>query len=416
MKGNGCMRVCMLAYTFYENDNRVRRYAETLVKQGFHVDAIALWQEGQPRFEVIKGVKVYRLQKRIIDEKSRLAYLFKILRFFVKSAIFLTRKHLQTPYALIHVHSVPDFEVFAACPAKWLGARLILDIHDIVPEFYASKFNASKKSLLYRLLTLVEKASIAFSDHVIISNHLWRKTLVSRSVHPEKCTVILNYPDPAIFYKRPRIMANDKFIIMYPGTLNWHQGLDVAVKAMALIRKQAADVELHIYGDGSEKKSLERLVAALGLQDSIFFKGLFPLDEIAKVMTKADLGIVPKRKDSFGNEAFSTKILEFMAQGIPVVVADTVIDKYYFDESLVKFFQSENERELAECMLLLKKNHTLRIRLIENGLRYIAGNNWDAKKLQYLRLVESLTGASTIRRQTERLAELSHSAPALYND
>lgn len=406
----------MLAYTFYENDCRIRHYAETLVKRGIQVDAIALWQEGQTRFEVIKGVKVYRIQKRVIDEKRRISYLFKTMRFFIKSAIFLTKKHLQNPYALIHVHSVPDFEVFAACPAKWLGARIILDIHDIVPEFYSSKFNTSKKSLLYRLLILVEKASIAFSDHVIISNHLWRKTLLSRSVRPEKCSAILNYPDPAIFYKRPRAIANDKFVLMYPGTINWHQGLDIAVKALALIREQATDVEFHIYGDGSEKKALENLVTELGLQDRIFFKGLFPLDEIARVMTTADLGIVPKRKDSFGNEAFSTKILEFMAQGIPVVVADTAIDKYYFDESLVKFFQSENERELAECILLLKSDHELRARLIQNGLRYIKENNWDVKKVQYLQLVDSLTGESKNKLRADRAAEFSPSYQAVYSE
>ena len=49
---------------------------------------------------------------------------------------------------MIHVHSVPDFLVFAALVPKLLGARIILDIHDILPEFYASKFGASKDSRL----------------------------------------------------------------------------------------------------------------------------------------------------------------------------------------------------------------------------------------------------------------------------
>jgi glycosyltransferase involved in cell wall biosynthesis len=381
----------MLAYTFYENDNRVRRYAETLVKRGIHVDAIALRQEGQACFTAINGVSVYRIQKRIIDEKGRWSYLFKLLRFFVKSAILVTKKHLQNPYALIHVHSVPDFEVFAAGPAKLLGAKIILDIHDLVPEFYVSKFDASENSFLYRVLILVEKASIAFSDHIIISNHIWQKTLSARSVREKKCSVILNYPDLSIFYKRPREGRNGKFVIIYPGTLNWHQGLDIAIKAFALIKEQAPDLEFRIYGDGSERNSLVRLVAELGLEDRIFFKGLMPLDEIANVMATADLGVVPKRKDSFGNEAFSTKILEFMAQGIPVIVADTKIDKFYFDESMVKFFASEDEIDLAHSILVLKKDCALRERLIQNAFQYIKENNWEIKKAQYLLLVDSLT-------------------------
>lgn len=68
----------------------------------------------------------------------------------------------------------------------------------------------------------------------------------------------------------------------------------------------------------------------LQLSDRILIKPPYPLREIAFVMANADLGVVPKRNDSFGGEAFSTKILEFMALGIPVVVADTKIDKCYF--------------------------------------------------------------------------------------
>ena len=59
--------------------------------------------------------------------------------------IFITKKHFNDPYDLIHVHSVPDFEVFAVLIPKLLGAKIILDIHDIVPEFYASKFNKTRK-------------------------------------------------------------------------------------------------------------------------------------------------------------------------------------------------------------------------------------------------------------------------------
>src|SRR5579872_5282712 len=134
------MKACMLAYTFYDADNRVRRYAEALVRRGDHVDAIALAREGQPAFEIIQGVRVYRIQTRRIAETGPFSYLIKLLLFFVRSAWFITAQHMHEPYQLIHVHSVPDFEVFATLIPRLTGARIILDIHDIVPEFYASKF------------------------------------------------------------------------------------------------------------------------------------------------------------------------------------------------------------------------------------------------------------------------------------
>jgi hypothetical protein len=78
----------MLAYTFYEKDNRVRRYAEALVKRGDQVDAIALAREGQPSFQLIKGVRVFQIQKRTIDETGPVSYLIKLLSFFFRSAWF----------------------------------------------------------------------------------------------------------------------------------------------------------------------------------------------------------------------------------------------------------------------------------------------------------------------------------------
>ncbi len=137
---NGEKRICMISYSFYENDNRVMRYAEALAKRGDHIDVIALRKEGQPKQETWKGVRVYRIQHRSRDEKGKFTYLFRILKFLFRSMFFLTWKHLHRRYHLVHVHSVPDFEVFAACLAKLLGAKVILDIHDILPEFYTSKF------------------------------------------------------------------------------------------------------------------------------------------------------------------------------------------------------------------------------------------------------------------------------------
>jgi hypothetical protein len=181
-KSANLKRVCMLAYTFYESDNRVRRYAETLARQGCQVDAIALRKDGQPRYGSLNGVRICRIQNRVRNEKSKFSYLYRLLLFFINSALFISRQHMQRRYDLIHVHSIPDFEVFATFFAKMTGARIILDIHDIVPEFYASKFKVGKGSTVFKSLALIEKASIAFSDHVIIANHIWEKTLTARSV------------------------------------------------------------------------------------------------------------------------------------------------------------------------------------------------------------------------------------------
>lgn len=391
------MKACMVAYTFYETDNRVRRYAETLARRGDAVEAIVLRREGQPPFEVINDVRVYRIQKRVRDERGAFSYLRKLLSFFVRSAWVLARHHLKSNYDIVHVHSVPDFQVFASLLPRLLGAKVILDIHDIVPELYASKFNVSERSLVFRLLLLMEKLSTAFSNHVIIANHLWYEKLSARAVRPGKCTPIINYPDPAIFFPRPSpARSNSDFVMCYPGTLNSHQGLDLAVRAVALLREKAPQLKFLILGDGPDRDKLKNLVRQLHLEDQVRITGLIPMEQVAETMSTIDLGVVPKRKGSFGNEAFSTKIMEFMAMNVPVVVANTRIDQYYFDKRIVEFFESENVDDLAAKILGLINNPARREELRERASKFIQSNNWNVKKNEYLDLVDHLVSKKPV--------------------
>jgi glycosyltransferase involved in cell wall biosynthesis len=384
----------MVAYSFYEGDNRVRRYAETLARRGDRVDVVSLRQNGQAPRGIINGVHVFRIQRRVVNEKTKFSYLGRLLLFFMRSMAFLSVQQMKDRYDLIHVHSVPDFEVFAAVVPKLTGSKVILDIHDLVPEFYLSKFKSSERSMTFRMLTAVERISAGFSDHVIAANHIWEKRLQERSVKESKCTTILNFPDTEIFQARGRTRTDNRFVILYPGTLNYHQGIDIAIRAVALIKDQAPEAEFHIYGAGEQLNSLRALVEELGLENCVFLKGIKPLHEIASVIENADLGIVPKRSNSFGNEAFSTKILEFMSLGVPVIVPDTAIDSYYFNDSVVKFFRANDEKSLADAILLMIKNPELRQRFTRDATKFVLNYSWDMNKDTYLNLVDSLVQSS----------------------
>jgi len=383
----------MVAYSFYETDSRIIQYARSLVRRGDSVDVIALAHVNAPAFEVVDGVNVYRIQGRQINERSAFSYLFRIVRFLLSATTFLTWSHIRRRYRLVHVHSVPDFLVLTALPLRLIGVPVILDIHDILPEFYQSKFHADERSLLYRGLLLVEKCSAKLASHVIIANHLWYSRLVTRSVPKEKCSVVCNYPNPEIFHLRPVDKPKDKFVVMYPGSLNWHQGVDVAIRAFAQVASKIGNAEFHIYGEGPARASLEALVQELGLQGKVRIEDYRPTEEIAGIMASADVSVVPKRASSkFGNEAASTKIQEFMAVGVPVIASRTRIDTFYFDDSMIRFVESENETALANAIIELYFSPGLRAKLIESAGRHISNHNWDIRQSEYLNLIDSLLG------------------------
>jgi glycosyltransferase involved in cell wall biosynthesis/peptidoglycan/xylan/chitin deacetylase (PgdA/CDA1 family) len=408
---NSRKKVCMLAYTSYESDNRVRRYAEALMKRGDQVEVIALSCGDTPLgTEQIAGVTVHRVQHRVFDERNKWTYAWRLFRFCLASSIFMMRRHRRWRYDLIHIHNMPDFLVFAAWYPKWTGAKLILDIHDIMPEMFASKFEKRSDDRYVGLLKMIEKASAKFVDHVIVSNHLWLGTLTSRSVPADKCSVFLNHVDPAIFYRRTRTRDDGKIVILFPGSFQWHQGLDIAIDAFALVKDRVQNAELHLYGGGGGDMGteLKRMAERLGLRESIkFFEGV-TLDLIPEVIANADLGIVPKRADSFGNEAYSTKIMEFMSQGVPVVVSQTKIDMFYFDDKVVRFFESGNAHAMADAMVDVIEDRELREALVENGYEYADLHSWNIRKGDYLNLVDSLS--------TERFDEFEPSIVAAAND
>jgi len=388
-------RACMVAYTFYEGDNRVRRYAETLVTEGWDVDAFVLQSPNRPATYSIHGVNVYGIQHRTHNEKRAVTYLNRLIKFLFRSSWHLTQHHFKKPYDLVHIHSIPDFEVIAGLIPKMFGAKVILDIHDIVPELFLNKFMKAKDSKIFKLLLFVERISCALANHVIIANHIWYKRLIERSVSPQKCSVVMNFPDSKFFgpHQRARINDND-FHMLYPGTLSRHQGIDTAIEAVSILRNTALNLKFNIYGSGTDELLLREMTKRLNLEDRVFFHQPVSIEEIADVMVNADLGVEPKIHSSFSDEAFSTKILEFMMLGIPIVASDTTVHKYYISEDSVRYFKAGNAYDLSNAILEMYENEYIRKKCIRNGSEVIKDFIWEDKKSSYLDIVSNLTNVN----------------------
>ena len=160
-------RICMVAYTDYHVDTRVRREAEALVKRGDSVDMVCLNDEHRPASQIDNGVRLFEIsigRYRGADIKK---YLISYIWFFLTATYKLTVLQIRNRYQIVQVHTMPDFMVFVAIVPKLFGAKVILDVHDLMPELYQSKFKLSSRHPVIRFITWIERCSIRFADRAI---------------------------------------------------------------------------------------------------------------------------------------------------------------------------------------------------------------------------------------------------------
>jgi glycosyltransferase involved in cell wall biosynthesis len=107
------------------------------------------------------------------------------------------------------------------------------------------------------LLKAIERVSARFVDHVIVSNYLWLKTVAARSVPEERCSILINHVDPEMFPRHARTRTDEKFIVLFPGSLHWHQGLDIAIEPFTHVKRKVPNAS--------------RFVQRLNLEESVKF-------------------------------------------------------------------------------------------------------------------------------------------------
>ena len=388
------MKILMISYSRFF-DSRVQRYACSLAKRGNLVDSICLATKGKKENRLINGIQPYPLLTREYNERSLFSYLRKMFSFLILSTITCTRLYFQKRYDIIHFHNIPDFGIFCTIIPKLMGSKIILDIHDILPEFYMRKFSVSENHVSIRFLKWIEKISCHYADHVITVTELWRQRLIERSVQPEKCTVILNAPDAEIFnnrFKKIPKKRNHSFTLSYHGNFTEPTGVDIIIKALALVIQNIPDIQLLLIGKGREDLHLKKLTKTLYLEEHIHFKEPIPVDCIPELLSSVDAGIDPKRDGIYSGETLSVKAMEYLAMEIPLIISKTKISQMYFDDSMVMFFKSDDEQDLAERIIELFRSYPVRSKkLIQNSKHFLKNYSWEKYQNIYFILLNNLT-------------------------
>jgi glycosyltransferase involved in cell wall biosynthesis len=388
----------MVVYAPYPlGETRVQREAEALIRNGYKVDVICLRLPGELPRDEYKGVKIYRERYRLpiaLSKGRRLSdKFFKYLLFFLMAGYRVTKLHFKNGYSTIQVHNLPDFLVFCTLIPKLLGVPVILDLHDLMVEFYAGRFGQNA-SLTARLIRLQEWLACRFADHVITVSEHWRQALIGRGVPANKCSVVMNVADDQIFHPsdgdHPKEQVHKGFRLIYHGSMQERYGLDLAIQAIDRVRIEIPEVYLLLVGAGPFLTDLRKLVDNLGLHTQVSIEPLHLAEELPDIIRTCDLGLVPYRSDVFTDGLVPTKLMEYAALEFPAIASRTTTIQAYFSDTNVEFFEPGNVNDLIRCILMLYHNPTRMAKLTLGSQKFNQRYNWTKIGAEYVTLVTKL--------------------------
>ena len=403
--------VCMLVQNDYQCDSRVRRKAEALVAAGYSVDVLALPSFQREKSYTLNGVNVYTLS--LARKRGLLArYLFEYAAFFLWALVRVSLQMRWRRYAVLDVNTLPDFLIFAPVVAKWMGAKLILDMHEITPELYSSKYGIRANSWMLRLLKRLERMSFDFADHVITVNDPIQDLLVDRGLPRSKSTVVMNTANEALWTSRSSSSnapvaapAPGKFVMMYHGTVSRMYGLDIGVDAFGMVHKEMPGAELWILGVGAETTPLESRAKQRGLASKVRLIPPVVSTELARWLSQCDIGILPMRGGVYPELAFPNKLSEYIVMGKPVVVSRLKAIQHHFSEEALAYCGPNDPADLAKQLVRLYRDPGLRARLAARAKEEYAPIRWGVMRHRYLRLMEVMLDPGAARQNGHALKQ-----------
>jgi glycosyltransferase involved in cell wall biosynthesis len=365
---------------------RAAREVAALAEAGHEVDYICLRAPGEPRRERRERVTVWRLgvPRRRLGGLGR--YLVGYGWFFVSAATLVSLLHVRRRYRLVQVNTLPDGLVFAAVVPRLFGARVLLDLQECMPEFFATKFDTGMRHPMVRFIAAVEQRAIRFADRVITPTPQLRDTFVARGGEPGKIDVVMDGSDEDIFHRIPDAHPDpDRFTLVSHGTVEERYGLDTAIAAVGLLRDEIPGLRLKIYGTGSDLDRLRRMVDELGVADRVWFSdGFVPVEELVRGIATADVGVVAMKRDAFRDVTLAGKMFDFIAMGIPMAVSRTRSVTENFPADFSELFESGDPVDLAAAIRRLHADPEHRARLVHRAAAAAEPYRWLHQRKRYL--------------------------------
>jgi glycosyltransferase involved in cell wall biosynthesis len=325
-------------------------------------------------------------------------YVWTYIRFFSAAAWLAAKRSFTRPYDLVIVCSIPDIAVVTALVPRLFGSKVILDIHDTMPELCRDKFPGWPGAIGSHLLNFEERLSAWMANRVLAVHELHANRLTDSGIPRAKIGIVLNAPDPELFHPvevGPGL--NGRFTIITHGTINRRLGLDTALEAVNRLRERLPNLELRIIGNGEYLPSVRAHAERLSLEKNVSFENGVPLNDLLPVLAQASVGLVPNDATHATQLILPVKLLEFASIGIPVIASRLSTVRHYFPDDSVKYFTPGDAASLAAAIDDVYLNRQSLAALARNAAAVMKRLGWEIQRQLLFDAVDSALGRKEIR-------------------
>jgi glycosyltransferase involved in cell wall biosynthesis len=330
------LRVAMVAYAHYFTDARIKNYVDALLEAGASVDVFALGKE-------IGTISDGKLYIDSLDTKyqgdSTITYMAMQAKFMALAFWHLLTRSFTHNYDIVHVHNMPNILTLIALPLKLFGTKVILDVHDTMPEAYATKFDYDLDSLAIELLVIEQSVAAACADRVITTNVMHKEVLADHGIQSHKIELIYNVGNRKIFKPKPFHANGQELWLGYHGTIAKRLGVFLIVDALSIVKKECSGVRFLCVGEGDDLEEMKRRAEEKGVTHMIRWLPFVEVERLPEVLQPVHVGVIGNRRDTElkRNYMLPVKMLEYAAMEIPTIIPRLRILERYFDESSAFF-------------------------------------------------------------------------------
>jgi glycosyltransferase involved in cell wall biosynthesis len=234
---------------------------------------------------------------------------------------------------------------------------------------------------------------------VITVHEPYADELVRHGVDPRKVTVVMNSPDNRLFdglvNGGPR-GTRSAFTVAYHGTITSWYGLLLLMRALSMLPGDRQWWRALVLGEGDALDEAMALAEELGVAQRIEFSGRYlPIrDTLARIMT-ADCGVVPNLSLGLNRFALSSKLLEYVALGVPAVVARLETLALHFNDDEVTFFEPGDAQSLASAIQWVAQYPDEARAKAERARVRLEDYSWPIQSRRYLDLLDGVRAAAS---------------------